>query len=186
MKTVEESFVGTYEVKKSKFISHIVPISQFDGLQDQLRAEHPKSRHVVYALRYMNEFDQIVENSSDDEEPKGAAGTPTLNVLRGEELINVAVLTVRYFGGTKLGVGGMVRAYSSAAKEAVANASMSVYEKEFVYAFESSYSDVQKREYLLNKLQIVQVEKEFLIDSVAWKIKASEEKLEAFKKALVY
>jgi uncharacterized YigZ family protein len=181
MKTVEESFQAQYEVKKSKFIAHIVPISEFDGLQEKLRAEHPKSRHVVYALRYINEFDQIVENSSDDEEPKGAAGTPTLNVLRGEELINVAILTVRYFGGTKLGVGGMVRAYSAAAKEVVATASLETYEKELTYTFESSYSEVQKRDYLLNKLGIVQIEREFLADKVAWKITASEEKLEAFK-----
>lgn len=181
MQTVQDASTAQYEVRKSKFIAHIVPIAQFEGLQEKLRAEHPKSRHVVYALRYLNEFDQVVENSSDDHEPKGAAGIPTLNVLRGEELINVAILTVRYFGGTKLGVGGMVRAYSSAAKEVVANASLHVYEKELSYAFDSSYSDVQKREYLLNKLQITQVKKEFLADRVAWTIKASEEKLEAFK-----
>jgi len=181
MKTVESSFKSQYEVKKSKFIAHIVPIAQFDGLQEKLRAEHPKSRHVVYALRYMNEFDQVVENSSDDEEPKGAAGTPTLNVLRGEELINVAILTVRYFGGTKLGVGGMVRAYSAAAKEVLSVATLERYEKEFSYAFDSSYSEVQKREYLLNKLGITEVTKEFLTDKVSWKITASQEKLEAFK-----
>lgn len=181
MQTVQDASTAQYEVKKSKFISHIVPIAQFEGLQEKLRAEHPKSRHVVYALRYLNEFDQVVENSSDDHEPKGAAGTPTLNVLRGEELINVALLTVRYFGGTKLGVGGMVRAYSAAAKEAVLTASLEVYEKEFVYRFTSSYSEVQKRDYLLNKLEITEVKKEFLVDSVDWVLKASEEKLTRFK-----
>jgi len=184
MQTLEHAFVAQYEVKKSKFISHIVPISEFQGLQDKLRTEHPKSRHVVYALRYMNEFDQIVENASDDEEPKGSAGTPILNVLRGEELINVAIVTVRYFGGTKLGIGGMVRAYSSAAKEAIATASLLLYEKLLVYEFESSYSEVQKRDYLLNKLEIVEIERAFLADKVAWKIRASEEKLEAFKLAI--
>ena len=184
MQTVEESFVGNYEVKKSKFIAHLVPIAHYKGLQEKLRAEHPKARHVVYALRHMNEFDQIVENSSDDEEPRGAAGVPSLNVLRGEELINVAVLIVRYFGGTKLGIGGMARAYASAVKEVVAVADMNKYEKEFTYEFDSTYSDVQKREYVLNKLEIFQVEREFLGDRVAWKIKGSEEKLEEFKALL--
>jgi len=183
MQTIERAFVGTYEVKKSKFIAHLVPIAEYKGLQDKLRAEHPKARHVVYALRYLNEFDQIVENSSDDEEPKGAAGVPSLNVLRGVELINVALLTVRYFGGTKLGIGGMARAYASAVKEVVAEADIIKYEKEFLYEFDSSYSDVQRTEYLLKKFEIVQVEREFLGDKVAWKIWANEEKLNEFKEA---
>jgi uncharacterized YigZ family protein len=184
MQTIEASFVGTYEVKKSKFIAHLVPIADYKGLQAKLKEEHPKARHVVYALRYLNEFDQIVENSSDDEEPKGAAGVPSLNVLRGKELINVAVLTVRYFGGTKLGIGGMARAYASAVKEVVSLAHINKYEKEFAYEFDSTYSDVQKREYVLNKLEIFQVEREFLGDKVAWKIKTTQEKLEEFKALL--
>jgi uncharacterized YigZ family protein len=184
MQTVEKSFVGKYEVKKSKFIAHLVPIADYKGLQEKLRAEHPKARHVVYALRYLNEFDQVVENSSDDEEPKGAAGVPSLNVLRGKELINIAVLTVRYFGGTKLGIGGMARAYASAVKEVVSLAHITKYEKEFTYEFETSYSDVQKREYILNKLEIFQVECDFLGDRVAWKITSSQEKLDAFKALL--
>ena len=181
MHTIEKSFVGEYEVKKSKFIAHLVPMSEYKGLQEKLKAEHPKARHVIYALRYLNEFDQIVENSSDDEEPKGAAGVPSLNVLRGQELINVALLTVRYFGGTKLGIGGMARAYASAVKEVVTVAEIKKYEKEFTYEFESSYSDVQKREYLLNKLEISQVERDFLGDKVAWRLKATKEQLEEFK-----
>ncbi len=184
MQTIEKQFTATYEVKKSKFIAHLVPMSDYKGLQAKLKEEHPKARHVVYALRYLNEFDQIVENSSDDEEPKGAAGVPSLNVLRGQELINVALLTVRYFGGTKLGIGGMARAYASAVKEVVAVADIKKYEKEFLYEFDSSYSDVQKRDYVLNKLEIFQVEREFLGDRVAWKIKSTQEKLEELKALL--
>ncbi len=184
MQTIERTFIGNYEVKKSKFIAHLVPIGEYKGLQEKLKAEHPKARHVIYALRYLNEFDQIVENSSDDEEPKGATGVPSLNVLRGKEMVNVAVVTVRYFGGTKLGIGGMARAYASAVKEALALAEIKEYEKEFSYAFDSSYSDVQKREYTLNKLEIFQVEREFLGDKVAWKIRTTHVKLEAFKASL--
>ncbi len=122
-----------------------------------------------------------MENSSDDEEPKGAAGVPSLNVLRGNELVNVALLTVRYFGGTKLGIGGMARAYASAVKEVLAVSDIIKYEKEFAYEFETSYSDVQRTEYLLNKLEIVQVERDFLADKVAWIITTNEEKLNKFK-----
>lgn len=184
MQTIEASFIGTYEVKKSKFIAHLVPIAEYKGLEEKLRAEHPKARHVIYALRYLNEFDQIVENSSDDEEPKGAAGVPSLNVLRGQELVNVALLTVRYFGGTKLGIGGMARAYASAVKEVLAVADIKKYEKEFSYKFDTTYAEVQKREYVLNKLEIFQVEREFLGDKVSWEIKSTQEKLDEFKALL--
>ena len=181
MQTIEKPFIATYEVKRSKFICHLVPMSQFKGLQEKLKAQNPKSNHTVYALRYLNEFDQVVENSSDDGEPKGAAGLPSLNVLRGEEMINVAILTVRYFGGIKLGVGGMARAYASAVKEVLAVANIIKYEKEYDYAFESSYSEVQRIEYLLKKIEIISVEREFLGNKVAWSIQANEEKLNKFK-----
>ena len=181
MKTVEQSSIHTYEIKKSKFIAHLVPIHEFKGLQEKLREEHPKSRHVVYALRYLNEFDQIVENSSDDGEPKGSSATPALNVLRGEEMINVAVLIVRYFGGIKLGIGGLVRAYGNAVKEVIAHSNVVLYEKMLEYRFDTSYSDIQRVEYLLNKLEITQIERDFLNEGVAWNIKSTQERLDCFR-----
>ncbi len=68
-----------------------------------LKKEHPKAVHFVYAYRTLNEYNQIIEDKSDDGEPKGTSGIPSLNVLRGYDLVNTAVITVRYFGGTKLG-----------------------------------------------------------------------------------
>jgi len=182
MKSIEQPTVATYEVKRSKFIAHLVPIEAFEGMQERLRAEHPKSRHVVYALRYLNEFDQIVENSSDDGEPKGSSAPPALNVLRGEEMINVAVLIVRYFGGIKLGIGGLVRAYGSAVKEVIAQADLIPYEKRMEYRFKTTYSEVQKSEYLLAKCGISTTEREFLADGVAWVVWGTEMQLEQFKK----
>ncbi|HIO95869.1 MAG TPA: YigZ family protein [Campylobacterales bacterium] len=181
MRTIETSSVATYEIKRSKFIAHLVPISEYKGLQEKLKAQNPKSNHTVYALRYLNEFDQIVENSSDDGEPKGSSGLPSLNVLRGEEMINVAVLIVRYFGGIKLGVGGIARAYGNAVKEVVAVSNVINYEKMLNYDFHTSYSEIQRTEYLLGKLEIVQVERTFLNDGVHWIIQSNEKKLEAFK-----
>ena len=112
----------TYEMlveKQSKFIAHIMPYSRYDEVLESLKAEHPKARHFVTAFRYINEFDQVVEGSSDDGEPRGTSGKPTLAVLQGNTLINAAIITVRYFGGTKLGTGGLVRAYSDATNMAI-------------------------------------------------------------------
>jgi len=181
MNTIEKAYSATTEVNRSKFITHLVPMSQYEGLQNRLKAEHPKANHVVYALRYLNEFDQVVENSSDDGEPKGCAGVPALNVLRGEELINCAVLIVRYFGGIKLGTGGMARAYALAVKSVVKETTLVPYEKEIEYSFETSYSDVDKTLYRLKQLGLVRYERDFGVNSVEWKIKGSEEKIEVFK-----
>ena len=183
MKTVNKSFISTYEIKKSKFIAHLVPISEFKGLQDRLKKEHPKARHVVYALRYLNEFEQIVENSSDDGEPKGSSGQPALNVLRGEDMIDVAVLIVRYFGGIKLGIGGLVRAYGNAVKNVIANSNTFLYEKMLKYRFETPYSNIQKTEYLLKKLNIEKVDREFLNSGVKWEIETTKENIEEFKES---
>ncbi|NOR55775.1 MAG: YigZ family protein [Sulfurovum sp.] len=181
MQTITQSYEFLTEVKRSKFFTKLVPISEFPGYQEKLKKEHPKANHVVYALRYLNEFDQIVENSSDDGEPKGCAGTPVLNVLRGEELINCAVLIVRYFGGIKLGTGGMARAYALAVKDVLAKAELTLYEKEIEYAFKTSYTDVNKTLYRLKQLDIRIYEREFGIKNVEWVIRGSEEKIVKFK-----
>jgi len=181
VKTVEETFESLTEVNRSKFLTYLVPMAQFDGLQDKLKKEHPKANHVVYALRYLNEYEQIVENSSDDGEPKGCAGTPALNVLRGEEMINCAVLIVRYFGGIKLGTGGMARAYAQAVKDVLNEADLLVYEKQIEYLFETSYSNVDKTLHTLRELGITAYERDFGMESVAWKISGSEEQIERFK-----
>jgi len=180
MNTVENATTAMVEVKQSKFIAHLVPISEFEGLQEKLRAEHPKSRHVVYALRRLNALDQIVENSSDDGEPKGSSGVPALNVLRGEEMINTAVLIVRYFGGTKLGIGGLVRAYTQATKEVISQANIKKYEKLHLFSYQTEYASVQRIEYLLEQVGISNIQKEFAAH-VTWSVTATQEKIDTFK-----
>ena len=181
MQTIASSYSYTTEVNRSKFITHLVPISEYEGLQFKLKQEHPKANHVVYALRTLNEFDQIVENSSDDGEPKGCAGVPALNVLRGEELINVAVLIVRYFGGIKLGTGGMARAYALAVKNVLSEAILVPYEKEIVIMFSCNYNEIDITLYRLKQLNLTNYERDFGIDKVVWKLQGSEEKIEQFK-----
>jgi len=183
MNTIKKHYIFTTEINRSKFITYLVPMSEYEGLQEKLKSEYPKANHVVYALRYLNAFEQIVENASDDGEPKGCAGTPALNVLRGEEMINCAVLIVRYFGGIKLGTGGMARAYALAVKNVLNVSELLLYEKQVEYIFETTYSDVDKTLYKLKQLDITDYAREFGMETVKWTIQGSEEKISIFSKS---
>lgn len=156
----------------------------FESEMVRLRAEHPKAVHWVSASRSLNEFDQIVESSSDDGEPKGTSGKPTLAVLQGHELINAAIITVRYFGGTKLGPGGLVRAYADAANAAYAQAELLPYEKLFVYAIECNYSVVSMVEYETVQKHIRVLSKEFGEKGATFSIEGTTDNLESFFTAL--
>jgi len=166
--------------KQSKFIAHLMPYGIYEEVLASLRAEHPKARHFVTAFRYINEFDQIVEGSSDDGEPKGTSGKPTLAVLQGSELINVAVITVRYFGGTKLGTGGLVRAYSDAANLAVSAAVLLPYQKEKSLVVSCVYSDIGKVDYMVERLGIKVTEKAFDAAGETLHLMAPQESLDLF------
>ena len=119
---LKEKISTQIEVKKSKFIATLAPFKDFESLNKALRDEHPKAAHVVWAYRYLNEFGQIVENSSDDGEPKGSSAPALLRALRGAELVDTCALVVRYFGGIKLGIGGLMRAYGASVNEAIKSA----------------------------------------------------------------
>lgn len=161
MKFVQNPAEYTLEVKQSKFIAHLVPFTQFEMTLKTLRKEHPKARHFVVAWRYINEYDQIVEHCSDDGEPKGTSGKPTLAVLSGMEMINTAVIIVRYFGGTKLGTGGLVRAYSDACNGVLSVASLETYVKKDAVRFHVDYPDISVIEYRMEEQGISAVEKVF-------------------------
>ena len=149
MKTIEKDISAAQEIKKSSFIAYLAPLASFEALRAQLRRQHPKARHIVWAYRALNEPGQIVENSSDDGEPKSTAGAPCLNALRA------AVLVVRYFGGIKLGTGGLVRAYASSANAAIDAAVDAAELVEFVLrkkcAFFVPFAAVAKFEHFFKK-----------------------------------
>lgn len=160
-----------------------MPYSMFDEVMARLRTEHPKARHFVYAYRYLNEFEQIVENSSDDGEPRGTSGKPTLAVLSGAGIINSAAIIVRYFGGIKLGTGGLVRAYGDSVNEVIKNASFKEYQKLMEKTLVFDYAELSKLEYLLNQENINIISKEF--DSqINLKIELTNEQFELLKTLL--
>jgi uncharacterized YigZ family protein len=116
-----ETIATELSIKKSVFIStvrHIKTRGQVKIIVQAQRAQHPKANHVVWAfcLNIRNRQDL---GMSDDGEPSGTAGRPTLKVLQHSQLTNTLVTTIRYFGGTKLGTGGLVKAYTESAKQAL-------------------------------------------------------------------
>lgn len=180
---VKEETTQTFEEKKSKFIAFLCSYDEFDSLMKRLKIEHPKARHFVYAYRYLNEFDQIVENCSDDGEPKGTSGKPSLSVLSGNELINSAVIIVRYFGGVKLGTGGLVRAYGDAVNLVIKNSNLQKYEKLKLISLTLDYSSLSKIEYILSNHKIKIINKEFKSD-VLLNLSLTKEQEESLKKEI--
>ena len=167
--------------KQSKFIAHLMPHRMYTDVLASLKDEHPKARHFVTAFRYINEFDQVVEGSSDDGEPKGTSGKPTLAVIQGQEMINVAVVVVRYFGGTKLGTGGLVRAYSDATNDVLQESTFETYEKHERLEVTALYSDVGRVDYALEQNAIGVTEKLFETMGVRYILHATVEKLKMFE-----
>lgn len=103
--------------KKSKFIGYLLhcsKIEEIEGAVKFLQEEHKKATHIVYAYSLKNPF---LERAFDDKEPNGTAGRPVLSVINKKKLSDVCVFVVRYFGGIKLGAGGLVRAYTKVASE---------------------------------------------------------------------
>lgn len=183
MKYVQKEFSSVYEEKKSKFYAFLAPYSKFHEVMKNLREEHPKARHFVYAYRYLNEFDQIIENSSDDGEPKGTSGKPCLNVIAGNELINTFVIVVRYFGGVKLGTGGLVRAYSDAVNSVISVSDTLTYEKLEIRKLTCEYHDLSKLEYMIKNKKINIINKEFDLNINLF-LESTKEEFELFENEL--
>ena len=109
MKTVKNKVTTLLEVNKSKFYAIVMPLNNVDDfkpLLEEVRKEYAKAKHVVYAYR-VNEKSK----SNDDQEPKGTAGRPLLELLHKKELNNVVIFVARYFGGIKLGASRLLRTY---------------------------------------------------------------------------
>lgn len=115
--TVNKTYTCQIEVMKSKFIGIFLPLKnadEFKTILAQIRKENSKAKHVVYAYR-----NGMNSKSCDDQEPKGTAGRPLLELLMKRNLDNVAIVVVRYFGGTKLGASRLLRTYVQAGNAAI-------------------------------------------------------------------
>ncbi len=192
-KLITSNITYTYEINKSKFICVLCPFHKFEKVMEQLKLQHPKGRHFVYAYRHLNEFDQVVENQSDDGEPKGSSGPPVLSVLRGEEMIETAAIIVRYFGGIKLGVGGLVRAYGKSVHLTLEDAKEAQFIQDYIKQVEIEYkAEIQnlgKVEHFLKSYEDLVIGREFLGLEVIFKIEATDSQhieIESFFDGLLY
>lgn len=123
--TIKQATEGLFKDRGSKFLAFAYPITNEQEVKkylDALRSLHPKANHHCYAYRLGIDRNQFRVN--DDGEPSGSAGRPILNVLLSKDVTNIIVVVVRYFGGTLLGVPGLINAYKSATAEAITNADL--------------------------------------------------------------
>lgn len=153
---------GMYKEKGSKFIAFAVPCYTEEEAKkylDSWRKEHYQSRHVCYAYRFG--VDQKVFRANDDGEPNNSAGAPILGQIQSFDLSNILIGVVRYFGGTKLGVGGLVQAYKSAAKEAIENGEIIELEVFEWVRINFEYNTMPQVMQLLKQYQLVMKEQVF-------------------------
>ena len=123
--TLADRGEAAFEIRGSEFIGYAAPaasVEEAEEFVDAVGERHDDATHNVPAYRVRAESGLLREWSSDDGEPSGSSGKPALNVLAGRGIENVVVVVTRYYGGTNLGVGGLVRAYSRAVKDAVDDA----------------------------------------------------------------
>ena len=147
--TVLSNSAGEYTEKRSKFLAVLKPCETEEeaaAFLAEVRAGHHEARHHCYAYCVAG---GTVKRFSDDGEPHGTAGKPILEVLEGAQLCNAILVVTRYFGGVLLGTGGLVRAYTEAAKEAVAAASIVKMTPCAVFRTVCPYSDVDRLTQLL-------------------------------------
>lgn len=129
----------------------------------RLQQQYPDASHLVFAYRIKSP-NGIVTRFHDAGEPSGTAGKPIFQHLAGKDLINILCVVVRYFGGIKLGAGGLTRAYSNTAKKAIEASSLSEYIEYAEVEFTLNYNQMQHFEYQLKKFEGVIIKQEFSED----------------------
>lgn len=150
-------------IKKSRFIGVIVPcISENEVLLNlkQLYAEHPNANHIAFAYRIKTDR-SFISRFHDAGEPTGTAGKPIFQHIEGKQLINLLIAVIRYFGGVKLGAGGLTRAYGNTAKSVIEAADIHPFVELASVRLTLDYNQMQPLEYQLKKLDGQIVEQDF-------------------------
>ena len=147
MKSIINKEIYETNIKNSKFIGIIIPIESLDDVKynlNNLKEEYKNATHYCYAFTLINN-----KGFSDDGEPNKTAGIPILNVIEGNNLVNVLAVVIRYFGGIKLGPGGLIRAYSNTCKEVINKSTLVELIKGIEASITFPYSKEKEINYLL-------------------------------------
>ena len=193
MKTVEKETVIEFEEKKSKFIGYIKPVSTVEEAEkfiDSIKEMHPNATHNVPLYRVV-ENGQEYFKYNDDSEPANTAGKPMAEILNILDVYNVAIVATRYFGGIKLGAGGLIRNYAKTAKIAVNEAGITDYKEKSLFIIDYDYEYTVEMESFLNahkKEYEIEITEKNYANRVTMKIKADseiEEKLNEMNKLIV-
>ena len=183
-KTIKKRASDEFVEKKSRFIGYIAPVETEDeaiAFINEIRTKHRDATHNVYA--YSLRAGQI-KRASDDGEPQGTGGVPMLNVLNGHELVDVCCVVTRSFGGTLLGVGGLVRAYTEGAKIAVAAGGIKTVAESADVKVQCDYGLYGKIEHFINEHGILMVGSDFGAD-VSVTVRLRTEDVPAFEHDIV-
>lgn len=172
MYSINEYVENTIIIKKSKFITKLYNINTIDEVNtilDKLKIEYKDSNHICYAYIINN-----VEKCSDDGEPSGTAGIPMLNILKKKNITNILAVVIRYFGGIKLGAGGLTRAYSNSVNDTLKLTNIIELTYGYLIEIEFNYEQVKLVDYILNNKNIINKEYD---DNIIYKFYLKENEL---------
>jgi uncharacterized YigZ family protein len=157
--TITEVSTGEYKDKGSTFIAYLYPVQtvvEFEERLSELWKKYHDARHICYAYRIGK-----LTRENDDGEPNHSAGAPIMRALVSAELVNVGCMVIRYFGGIKLGVPGLIKAYGTAAKEAIRSATLVEYFDTSQVAITFTYDQTNMIKYLVQKHGLTVMESAF-------------------------
>ncbi|GAA5414301.1 IMPACT family protein [Ureaplasma ceti] len=162
MKIIAQEHNNLYEIKKSKFLGfnfYVESVADCEAILNDLRTQFYDATHICYA--YILNESQSVQKYSDDGEPSGTAGYPLLSLLLKNELTNILVVVVRYYGGIKLGAGGLLRAYTKTISSLFQECELLNFVKYYYYEIQFDYNDTKTIEYWINSNHYTILDKQY-------------------------
>lgn len=163
--TIKEDFIAEEEIKKSRFICHLKRVyteEEARAFISEIKNEHHKANHNCSAFTLGDR--QEIQRSSDDGEPSGTAGVPMLEILKKREITNVCAVVTRYFGGIKLGAGGLIRAYAGSVGHALDQVGLVKFVTQEQLILTLDYGNYDGLQRFLSSQGLVISESEFLSD----------------------
>ena len=170
MKTIKENIKNEIIIKNSKFITLLIKITNEKEIKEklkQVKEDYPKATHYCYTYK----IGENIKKASDDGEPSGTAGLPMLNILDKENITNVLAITIRYFGGIKLGAGGLIRAYSNSVKEALNKVSTNELINGYLVTITFPYN---KEDEITKKIEKENIIEKTYLEEITYKVKLEE------------